>query len=122
MGSGGPPHGAEHPTGQVKAGELGQDLQLRRIDGNICRTAGQDLRTLAVDVLRLHQEGYRRTPGVQRPANDQRTFRHEQGVGRVCPVQKLIFRQPGINIQFRGGKIGDGDDRGHGGFLLRGIV
>lgn len=67
VGSGGRRHGAEHPPGQVKAGELGQDLQLRRVDGNICRTAGQDLRTLAVDVLRLHQEGYRRTPGVQRP-------------------------------------------------------
>ena len=110
-----PPHGTEHSPGQVKAGELGQNLQLRRVDRNIGGAALQQRRTLAGGVLGLHQKRDRHAAGVQRPADDQRTFRHEQGVGRVGPVQELVFGQAGVNVQLRGLKIGDGDHMSHSG-------
>ena len=30
-----PVHGAEHPTGQVEAGELGEHVQLGHVDGDV---------------------------------------------------------------------------------------
>ena len=86
--------------------QLRQDLQLRRVDRHV-RASCQQLRTLARDVLLFHQKRDRLTPGVQRAADDQRTFRHEQAVFRVCPVHKLVFRQSGIDIQLRRMKIGN---------------
>ena len=97
----GPPHGAQHPPGQVETRQLGQHRQVRRVYRDIRRAAGQHLRAFSLDVLALHQKGHRRAPGVQSPADDQGTLRHEQGVFRVGPVHQLVFRQPGVDIQLR---------------------
>ena len=58
-------------------------------------------------MLLFHQKRHRLAACIQRPSNDQRAFCYEQRVFRGSAVYKLIFRQPGINIQFRRVKIGD---------------
>ena len=101
-----PPHGAEHPAREMKAREVCQHILLRRVDRH-AGAAGEQRRALAGHVLRLHQKRYRRASRVQRPADDQRAFRHEQGVLRVGPVEQLIFRQAGVHVQLRRVKVGD---------------
>ena len=92
---------------------MGQHIQRRGVDGNVRVTAVQELRTLAGDVLRLHEERHRHTACVQRPSDDQRALRDEQGVGRIGAVDQLVFGGTGVDIQLRRGKIGDLYDTGH---------
>ena len=112
-GQGRPPHGAQHPPCQVEAGELGQHIQRRGVDRDVRVAAVQDLRALAADVLRLHEERHRHAACIQRPPDDQRALRNEQGVGRVGAVDQLVFGGAGVDVQLRRGKIGDLDDAGH---------
>lgn len=100
-------HGAQHAPRQLEARQLLQHLQRRGVHRNIRRTPGQQLRRLALHVLALHQEGHRHTACIQRPADHQRAFRDEQGVGPGRPVYQLVLRQPGVDVQLRGVKIRD---------------
>ena len=34
-------------------------------------------------------------------------------VGRVAAADELVFRETGVDVQLRGGKVVDFDDRGH---------
>ena len=90
----------------MKARQLRQNVQLRRVDRHV-RAPRQQRRALALNMLLLHQKRHRRAARVQRPADDQRAFGHEQRVFRVSAVHQLVFRQPRVNIQLRRVKIGD---------------
>ena len=106
-------HGAQHPAGQVEAGELRQHVQRRGVHRDIRVTARQDLRALAGNVLRLHQEGHGYAPGIQRPPDHQRALRNKQGVGRVGAVHQLVFGGAGVYVQLRRKEIGYLYDAGH---------
>ena len=98
---------AAHPDADVCTDSNLSLIHICGVHRNIRRTPGQQLRRLALHVLALHQEGHRHTARVQRPADHQRAFRDEQGVGRVGPVYQLVLRQPGVDVQLRGVKIRD---------------
>ena len=88
----------------MEACELCQNLQLRNIDRN-AGAARENLPCFSLHMFALHQKGNRLTAGVQRPPDYKRAFRDEQGVGRVGAVDKLVFRQTGVDVQLRCGKI-----------------
>ena len=90
----------------MKSRQLRQNIQFCRIDRYV-RATRKQRRALALNMLLFHQKRHRLAACIQRPSNDQRAFCYEQRVFRVSAVYKLIFRQPGINIQFRRVKIGD---------------
>ena len=109
----GPPHRAEHPAREVKARQRAQHLLRRGIDRD-AGAAGDERRALAGDVLCLHEKGDRLAAAVERPLDDDGTLGDEKPLGRVAAADKLVFRETGIDVQLRGGKILDFNDRGHG--------
>ena len=102
----------------MKARQPGQHLWRSGVDGDVLRAALQQGQGLRRQVPWLHEKGHRHTAALQRPPDDQRAFGDKEGVGGVCPVDQLVFRQTGVDVQLRGVEIGDGDDVGHG-CLLR---
>ena len=75
--------------------------------------AGKQLFSLSRDVLSLHQKGQGLTACVQRVLYDLQAFRNEDPVFGIPPVFQLCLRQPGIDIQLRGGQVGDLNNIGH---------
>ena len=119
QGKRGPAHGAQHSPGQLEAYQPGEHIKGGCINGDVS-AAGDQVSGLGLHVPVLHQKGAGHAPGIQRPADDIGTFCDEQALLGMLPAQQLIFRQAGVNVQLRGGKVVDGDDVGHGGLLLRG--
>ena len=112
---------AKAPTGTGKTFAFGIPM-VEHVD-----PSGEDVQALREQ--RIHHEVQRRERLThQRLSVDGQQsvglFRRKaQQIGAVVPaaggevIGRLLLGPVG-----RGGKIGDGDDRGHGGFLLRGIV
>ena len=115
------PHGAKDSTGQLKTGQLGQNIKFRRINRHIT-ASGDDIRRLPVNMSRFHQQGQGLIAAVQSPFYDFWTFGDKDSVFRVFPVQQLVFRQPGVDIQFRRGKVSDFDNICHNKFLTAWFV
>ena len=105
-------HGAKHAPGQMVTGEFAQQIFVSGENRDL-RAAGKDLCGTAVDILALHQHGNRLATGIQCPVNNLRAFGNKHTFCRFKSVQKLRFRQPGIDIQFRCGKISDFNNIGH---------
>ena len=71
----------------MKAGELREYGFFSGVKRNILTASCEDLTPLAVNVLPLHQERHRLAARVQRTADDERTFRNEKRMVRVCAVE-----------------------------------
>ena len=100
-------HGAEHAAREMKARQLREHIEPGRIDRDIVRTARQNLARLAVHMAALHQKRHRHAPRVKRAADHKRALGDEEGVGRVGAVDELVFRQAGVHVQLRRGKVRD---------------
>ena len=87
-------------------GEIAQQFLIRRVYRNL-RTALQNIPGGPCDILALHQHGNRFASSVQSPVNHLGAFRNEEAFGWLKPVQQLGFGQPGVYVQFRGGKVRD---------------
>ena len=86
------------------AGEVAQQFFIGGINRDF-RAALQNLPGGAGNVLALHQQAYRLAAGIQRPVDHLGTFGDEHTLGRLKTVEQLGFRQSGVHIQFRCGKI-----------------
>ena len=105
--------GAQHTPGQRKAGKLCQQLPVSGIHRHIA-AAGQNLLCRAGDLLALHQQGKGLITGVQRPGNHLGAFSDKNTLFRLQPVTQLRLREPGVDVQLRGGKVGDLMNDRHG--------
>ena len=113
-------HGAQDAAGQMKTNELCQHIQAGSVDRDIL-TAADDLAGLSVHVLFLHQHGDGDIALIQGALNDLGAFRDKYPIVRFPVMIELYLRQARIDIQFRRGKICDGNDIWHG-CLLRTYV
>ena len=98
-------HGAEHTAREMKARQLREHIEPGRIDRDVLGAARQDLARLAVHMAALHQKRHRHAPRVERAADHERAFGDEEGVGRIGAVDELVFRQAGVHVQLRRGKV-----------------
>ena len=98
-------HGAEHAAREMKARQLREHIELGRIDRDVLGAARQDLARLAIDMAALHQKRHRHAPRVKRAADHERALGNEEGVCRVGAVDELVFRQAGVHVQLRRGKV-----------------
>ena len=115
-----PPHGAQHPSGQLIAGQPCQYLPFPGVKGDL-PAACNDPGCLPFNKFTLGKEGQRLITSIQRQANDGRTFRNKHTLFRFQSVAQLRLGQSAENIQLRPGKISDLDDLRHFGispFLL----
>ena len=94
------------------AGEIAQQFFIGGINRNF-RAALQNLPGGAGNVLALHQQAHRLAAGIQRTMDHLGTFCNEHTLGRLKAVEQLGFRQPGVHIQFRCGKVGNFNYIGH---------
>ena len=108
-GQGGAAHGAQHPAGQGKTGELAQQVPAAGVDGGV-GAAGQQGRGIPRDVAGLHQEGERDIPRIQRRGDDLGALGNEDALLRLGPAAQLSVGEPGIDVQLGGGQIGQLDD------------
>ena len=105
--------GAQHAPGQRKAGELCQQLPVSGIYRHIA-AAGQNLLCRAGDLLALHQQGKGLVSGVQRPGDHLGAFGDKDALFRLQSVAQLRLREPSVDVQLRGGKVGDLMNDRHG--------
>ena len=110
--------GTQHATGQRKAGELCQQLPVGGVHRHIA-AAGQDLLCRAGDLPALHQQGKGLVSGVQRPGDHLGAFGDKNTLFRLQPVAQLRLREPGVDVQLRGGKVGDLVNDRHGNAPLK---
>ena len=105
--------GTQHAPGQRKAGELCQQLPVSGIYRHIA-AAGQNLLCRAGDLLALHQQGKGLVSGVQRPGDHLGAFGDKDALFRLQSVAQLRLREPSVDVQLRGGKVGDLMNDRHG--------
>ena len=98
-------HGAEHAAREMKTCQLREHVELGGIDRDVRGAARQDLARLAVHVAALHQKRHRHAPRVERAADHERALGDEEGICRVGAVDELVFRQAGVHVQLRRGKV-----------------
>ena len=105
-------HGAQNAACKRKAGQLRQNVQRGGENGDIS-AALDDFLCLPFDVLALHQKRDGLIARIQSALNDLWAFGNEQRVLRIGAAKQLVFRQTGIDIQLRSGKIGNFYDIRH---------
>ncbi len=110
--------GAQHPAGQLIAGQAGQHLAVGGIQRNIA-AAGHNIGGLAGDVVAFHQQGQGLVAGGQCQPDDLGAFGNKNALFRLQAVAQLGLGQAGKQIQLGRGKIGNFNDVGHGSLLGR---
>ena len=101
----------------MKARQLREHGILRRENGHVRTEPGQNFPCGGGNVAAVHQCGHGHTARVERASDDEGALRDEQGRRRVLPAAELHLGQAGVDIQLRGGKIGDLDQIRHAGIL-----
>ena len=94
-GQGGAGHGAEDAAGQGVAGQLGQQLPVAGIDGNVAAPRQQG-RALSGQVPPLHQQRQGPEPRVQGRDDDLGTFCDKHPQLRLQPAAQLCLGELGI--------------------------
>ena len=101
-----PPHGAQHPAGQLVAGQPGQHLPFPGVDGHPAAPV-DDLGRLPLDEFSLGEECQRLAAGVQCQPDYRGAFRNENALFRLQAVAQLRLGQPAKQVQLRLSRVGD---------------
>ena len=74
----------------------------------------QDIRSRAGNLFTLHEQGERCVSGIQRAGDHLGAFGDKDALFRLQSVAQLRLRETGVDVQLRGGKVGDLMNDRHG--------
>ena len=112
------PERAEDSTGQVIAGDTGQDGERGSIDRERFAAAAEDRRGFCRQIFCLKEQGERFVPGVHGAEDCIGAFCDEDAGLRLIIVTELVLVQMSVWQKLRRVQVSDGNDVWHGGCFL----